>query len=480
MSRSHAIALALIPFLTLGGCVASMLSRRLRDVIFVGLILCALFTEHFDVHFFSMEWYRGSTRGVEISLVEILALSLLCGCLLGRRDDAPRWFWPRSLGCYLLFFFYCVLSVIFTQPQIYGFFELSRMVAAILVVVAVAAYIRGLRQLNLLVWTFSFIVGLEGLWAIKQKIFTHLDRAAGSLDHPNSLSLFLCLSGPLLVAVANAGWSRKVRWPSIAAAFLAGVAVLLTVSRAGIPVFAFAALGATATCMSWRVSPRRLAAYGVLMAAMFGIAAASWKMISKRFDAISLQEEYLDPNVDGRGIYLRLAAAIVREHPFGVGLNNWSYRVSKTYGAQLGFRFVDYDYLKSVYGPNDQIFADSYLAAPAHNVFALTLGELGYAGLALFLLLWFRWFSMAAPFVFLSRTEPRRVVAVGILFCMVGLVGQSMTEWVYRQSPILFTFSILLGTLASLDHLRRRERAASRVRAAPQPAYARTAHLAQV
>src|SRR5207244_3916829 len=110
-----------------------------------------------------------------------------------------------------------------------------------------------------------------------------------------------------------------------------------------------------------------------------------------------------------------------------------SYYVSQTYGPELGFRFVDYDYLLSVYGKADnEVFANSYLAAPAHNLAALTLGELGVPGLLLFLALWFRWFWMGLPFLFDPREAPRRVLGVGLFFGVCGIFGQSLTEWVYR------------------------------------------------
>ena len=127
---------------------------------------------------------------------------------------------------------------------------------------------------------------------------------------------------------------------------------------------------------------------------------------------------------------------------------------------------MDYDYLTSIYGTeDDEVYANSYLAAPAHNLAALTLGELGVPGLVLFALLWARWFWMGAAFLRLPRVEPMRVLGVGIFFGICGIFGQSLTEWVYRQTPILYTFYILLGALASLTALRRE--AAS----APEPEF---------
>ena len=82
---------------------------------------------------------------------------------------------------------------------------------------------------------------------------------------------------------------------------------------------------------------------------------------------------------------------------------------------------------------------------PAHNLAALTLGELGVPGLVLFGLLWLRWFGMGAASCPFRARSPMRVMGVGLFFGICGIFGQSLTEWVYRQTPIYLTFCILLG-----------------------------------
>ncbi len=47
-------------------------------------------------------------------------------------------------------------------------------------------------------------------------------------------------------------------------------------------------------------------------------------------------------------------------------------------------------------------------------------------------------------------------LGTGIFFSIWGVFLQSFTEWVYRQTPILFSFNILLGALASLYYQKRR------------------------
>jgi O-antigen ligase len=359
----------------------------------------------------------------------------------------------------LLFLLYAVISVVVSEPRIFGAFELSRMVGAILVFLAAAAYLRGKREWTLLLIALGCAVGFEGIWAVKQHFITRLERAEGTLNHANSLSMYLCLTVPPLVAAAFAGWTRALRWFCAVAAALGSIGLLLTFSRAGIPVLALVVMGTILTCASWKLTPGRLIVRGALVLCAAALLAAVWPKIEERYMTASFEEEYFDPTVDGRGVYLRLAKMIAADHFFGVGLNNWSYHVSKTYGPRLGFRFVDYDFLGSVYGTDDAgLYGDANLAAPAHNLAALTLGELGVPGLVLFGLLWARWFLMGAAFLRLPRVAPMRVMGVGIFFGTCGIFGQSLTEWVYRQTPILFTFYILLGALASLTAVRRRTR----------------------
>jgi len=450
------VALVLIPILTIGGAVAASWSQRLRDVYFFAMVSLAVVVEKMDVNFLSAAWYRGTTRGIQISLIEILAFGLLYGCWMGRRGPNRGAFWPASLGLMLLFGAYAGVSVLVSEPKMFGAFELSRVFAGILIFVSVALYARSKREWTILVVALGCAVGFEGVWAARQHFVIHLDRSEGTLDHANSLSMYFCLAVPPLIAMAVSGWSRRLRLFCGLCASLGAVGLLLAFSRAGIPVFAAVAAGTIACCASWQFSPGRIIFRTLMLAGAAAMVVAVWGQIEERYATTSIEEEYFDTNIDGRGVYLRLSEAIAKDHFFGVGLNNWSYRVSRTYGPRLGYRFDDYDYLASVYGTsNIKVFSDAYLAAPAHSLGALTLGELGVPGLLIFVFLWLRWFSMGVPFLLLPKGDPMRVLGVGILFSICGIFGQSLTEWVYRQTPILFTFNILLGALAGLAHARR-------------------------
>src|SRR5882724_7061377 len=129
MTLSHALALVLIPLLAVIIAAAATWSQRVRDACFFLMVFLTVLVERMDVNFFSEAWYRGTTRGVQFSLPEIIAFALIVGCRFGRSDDTRRWFWPASLGIILLNFFYACISVITAELKLFGAFELTRILA---------------------------------------------------------------------------------------------------------------------------------------------------------------------------------------------------------------------------------------------------------------------------------------------------------------------------------------------------------------
>jgi len=454
LDANHLIALGLLLLAIPAAVLVATFSERARDVAFFGMVAGAVVTDRMDITFISHYWYRGTTRGFEFSLVDLLAISVLVSSLLRPRPGNPRFFWPASFGFMLLFFGYAAVSVAISQPQVYGIFELSKMLRGFILFLGAALYVRSRRELGILVVALCCAVSLQGVLALKQRFLLGMDRVPGTLDHENSLSMYLCLVSPIFVAAAASSLPRWVRIFSVLAIPAAALASVLTVSRAGIPIFALIMLGTTAWCVSWRVTPRKVFATALVALCVAALFAKTWPSLKERYAEASFKDEYLDEAQEGRGYYLRLAKVIVHDKFMGVGLNNWSYWVSKKYGIKVGRPYDDYDSMH-IAEPDDRQVASFIWAAPAHNLAALTVGELGVPGLLLFLVLWARWFLMGLPFLFYRTPDPMYRLGIGLWFGLCGIFLQSLTEWTFRQSHIFMTFNIFIGTLASLLYARR-------------------------
>jgi len=454
-----------------GGTLLNCFSKRSRDVFFVIMVFLAPMTENWDVNFVSRDWYRGTLRGFEFSLVDVLSVSLLLSALIAPRQGEKRFYWPASLGIMLIFYAYAVVNVAFSDPMLFGLFELSKMIRGLVIFLAAALYVRSERELRLLVAALAAVACYEGYLALKQRYYYGVHRVYGTIDDSNSLSVFFCTVAPVLVAAFNARWSRYLKAICAVGIALACVGVVLTISRAGVVILAAVLLGTALTTMSYQFSARKLAIMLVVILGAAGITAKSWQTLGERFKESSLQDEYGNKKNLGRGYYIRIAKAIAQDRLLGVGLNNWSYWVSNHYGPALGYRFVPY--VGTDREPSSRIPENSNIdeaqAAPAHSLGALTLGELGIPGFILFGFVWMRWFHVGSVFLWRKSFDPMRQIGVGILFGFSGMFLQSLTEWVFRQSPLYYVFHILLGALAALYyHKRQQKRLARRALEAQQ------------
>ncbi len=457
MDLKALFGLTVVPAGLLAGTLAACLSKRIRDLFFLLLVVLSPMIERLDVNFVSREWYRGSSRGFEVSIPGILAASLLLSCVLAPRPGERRGYWAPSLGLMLLLFVYAAFNVAISEPKLFGCFELFKMGWGLIVFLAAAFYLRSERELRLLLLGLCLAVGYQALLGLKQRYLGNIYRVYGTMDESNSLSLFFCTTTPVLVAGFNSRIPLSLKGLCALAIALGCVGEILTISRAGVVILGLVLLGAALATMSFRVTARKIAICMLVALAATGVIAKAWKTLALRFAASTPKEEYEDKHNMGRGYYLRIAQAIAREEFFGVGLNNWSYWVSQKYGPRLGFPFTPYKGTDRA--PSQTIKPGSKLdapqAAPAHNLGALTLGELGIPGLTFFALVWTRWFQMGASFLWRRSPLLGRQLAVGLFFATCGLFLQNLTEWAFRHLPVFYTSHILLGALASLYYLRK-------------------------
>jgi hypothetical protein len=93
---------------------------------------------------------------------------------------------------------------------------------------------------------------------------------------------------------------------------------------------------------------------------------------------------------------------------------------------------------------------DDPQAPPGHSLYAITLGETGWPGVILFAWVWLCWLWMAGSFFARRSSAFRSRFGVGVFFSLVGAFLQNISEWEYRQTPLLFLLHILLGALAAV------------------------------
>lgn len=451
--------------------MAAAVARRrewFRDACMLTLIIG---TTRFDlqaINFISREWYRGTTRGIEICWLDLLWLIILASEAgpLRKGSRLPRGFVPM-----LVFIAYNALNVLVSTPHLFGVFELSKMIRALMLFWTVALFIKSERELRVVTWGIAGAVLYEWAATVHSRVVLHHPRADGTLAHPNAVSMYNLIFVPVMLAVGLSDVEPRLRRACSVAAILGTTSVLFTISRTGIAMIIVLLLLVGVTCGSFKITAKKVGG-AVAIAAVVGFALfKTWGDIGARFEESDLEREYSGKVYEGRGAYITLAKNIVDEELFGCGLNNWSYWVSNKYGARAELYYVPYagtDAPPHVTRLRKNAHVDALQAPPAHSLYAITLGETGWPGVILFGVVWLYWAQMTGSFFFKRSPAFISRFGVGAFAGLVGAFGQSLSEWAFRETSILFAVHILLGAAAAAYPVRPSARPGSAPRKAPE------------
>lgn len=250
MQQKDILALTVLPVALAVTTTILCMSRRARGVAFFLLAGCLVLATRLDVNFLSHEWYRGTTRGIEVSFVDLLSFGIVFSSIFFPLPGNRRFYWPASLGFILMYLLYAGFSIGISEPKIFGLFEWSKMFRALMCFLAGALYVRSEREVRILILALACAVIYESVDAFYQRYGLGTYRVTGSLDHPNSLSIYLLMTAPIMVAAFNSSLPLWQRLICLVAICTAGIGVVLTASRAAIPAFGIVMLGATFACIS--------------------------------------------------------------------------------------------------------------------------------------------------------------------------------------------------------------------------------------
>ena len=114
--------------------------RYLIRFVVLGMILPLVMFNQTAINFFSKEMYRGTSRGMEISIIYIVAVILIAtlAILKGMHNPFPDW----GSRLYLLYFLCGAVSLWNSVKWSYSCFELWKMVMIYFVFMAVYFYLK--------------------------------------------------------------------------------------------------------------------------------------------------------------------------------------------------------------------------------------------------------------------------------------------------------------------------------------------------
>ncbi len=254
-------------------------------------------------------------------------------------------------------------------------------------------------------------VTAESIWVDPEKFPDLKVRVFSTLVNPNILAGYLVLVCAYAAAFFSAAQNKRLRAFFAAAGVLAALCLLYTYSRGNwlafiAVLFAFCGL----FC--------RRALLPVLAGGALGLVLGG-RAVLQRFASIASGE---DTSVALRFAYLKSTKWIIEEFPLGVG---W-----------YGYRFVYPDY-------NYYLADTSVIMYHCHNIFLNVLAELGWHGLAVFLIVWWGIFLRTGwQLAHAGRNIWLRAMGRGYVLAAVGIAVGGLTDHVYfnTQMGLLFWF----------------------------------------
>ena len=397
------------------------------------LFLPLLFFDGTAINFFSDEFYRGTSRGMEISIIYIDAFIIVLTLNLyrGKLPVFPDW----GSRIYLLYFLCSLPSLMNADNRLYCFFELWKMIMIHIVFLAVYYYLELTKgDFDTLIKGLIIVVTANFLVVVYQHLIGFY-QVFGRFPHQNSLAMYMTIAGTLLFS-HYFNRSDKRRTICFLAFGMASVTLIRTYSRGAIACYPVGALLTLLASMRYRFSARKI--YLTLLLGLVGIACllVFLPRIIERF------EKAPESSGQTRKDFAIAAINMMKDVPFaGVGINNWGIKINPPY-----------EYSRH---REEKHFKEDYKDGIVETIYLLVGAECGIPCLAV-LLIWFAyyWFSAIRLLRRLRRT-PYFYIPAGALGGLTGVFLQSTLEWVLKQQ---MNFMLLVIVFAFLSYLNRHYR----------------------
>ena len=405
-------------------------NRRWMRYAFVGVVAAMCLYEATSINFLAHPDYRGTSRGLEVSLAHLMAFSLLGAVAFSGR--LRRLVPDRGAALFLLYALLCLPSLSAAENVLFGLFEVWKMAPLYVLYLAVRSYLRATDDLRTVLRALAAFAAVNFAVVVRAHV-AGVWQPHGLFPHQNSMAVAMNLLGCLFLAgYVEHGAGTRLGRLCLAGFLCAAAAAVRSYSRMALALMPVGYGLAWLLCVV-RVRPRRWLARTVPLAVAGLVAlAAMAPRIVQRFETA--------PKESGSTrVELALCAwEMVKDEPLrGVGLNNWGIKINPPYEyAERAGRNTN----------RDEEFRDGIV----ETVYLLVGAECGIPALAAMLVWFFYYLLVACRLVKKLKGTPYAAIPAGLAGGLVACYLQSCLEWVLRQQMNLI---LLMIFFAVLDHL---------------------------
>ena len=427
-----ALAAMGIPPLTLLLCLNPWWTRHA----FWGMVVSMLFYQGTSINFFSHEEYRGSARGMEVSLIYLLDAAILASLVI--RDKVRKVLPDIGAKLYLAYFLLCMPSLTAADDLLISWLEVWKMILIYFHFLAVYSYLRATDDMESVLKALAVFVIGNCIWVIRGH-YCGQYQPGGVFPHRNCMAMAMLLLGPtFFAAYLTYGLKKWIGRLGAVAFVLAAVSTLWSYSRGAIVMMPLA-YGITTFACFLKQSGRtqkfvRLLPF--LVIAAIGVAVIMPRII-QRFESAPKSSG------DTRVELAACAREMIRDNPFtGVGINNWGINMDS-----------DHPYQERASDALDKKLTHTGIV---ETVYLLVGAECGVPALVA-MVVWFLWYLvLGVRILFRLKNSEWFFVPAGLIGGLTANYLQSVLEWVLRQQLnlvcLMFVFAMLSYLWSTMSH----------------------------
>lgn len=448
------LLIAIIGYLILapaGGVLAGA-SRRAQEVLFFGIVfLQCIKSTTYGIMMFSVEWYRGHTKGCEFTLVDMMCIALLVALFISKPGKFK--FCPPGLLLYLFFVGAATFSIIGTFKPYFTLMATFNFLKATLLYLTAFNFIRSRRDFRIILWAMAGALLLECLLVLKQKYVDGFFQPYGFYDHQNSMCMWVYFYAvPLFAAALSKQTKPGEAWLFIAATGAGALTIVAALSRGALAsIILCCGLVMLGSIIFGGFTRRKVA---IIVIALFAGTAVLYKASDSIIERFANAGDVGGEEKDFREFLNEVSKKMLVDTTTGVGWNNFNVansrpypvysRMYEAYFANIGHSIV----LKK--------FRNNANTESLYWMYLAETGYLGFGAMILFMGVTLFWLIRA----FWQRKKELKDTTVGfflggMVIVMCAIYAHSTIERVLTQTNNLLSWLLFLGIGAYFEQERR-------------------------
>ena len=446
-------AVALLAVYPMGRWLRGQPRHQITALVILGLLP---FLSPPDINFVSYEDYRGDSRGFEVTLLDLLVLALCVALPPAKRSS------PFRLARYA-YLVAAVISLIPAMSPLFGAFAIWKLLRMYVLLEVVTRACSDVRAPQALLRGMMLGVVAQFPMVLYQRYVLHVHQTPGWFWHQNAMAMSVNLVLPVALALLLSG---RRGWLHVAAAATAPFTVVLSISRGALGALVLLTGVSFTVAMARGQQLRTVALVAVAMVLTAGVLLKAGDTIIARFESARRGEaEVATPQgeADTRAAFNKAAVLMLKDHPMGIGINQFSLVfVQGGYADRVAPGWSD----SASFGARQHAYG-----AVGHNIYWLTLAELGLQGFVPFLVLVLQPMFEGFRYGWRARRSVRGDLLLGFGTGLLALNSQGLLEWTWRQTEVGYLFWMVAGIVAALSRQLRAAGTDSHRRPATHPGW---------